>query len=417
MSSKSKPGKADKKPEGFRDGVKKVGADKFLLRCLWYDKEGKRHDTERVFYCPSRVRAIQERERIEKELQGQAVGWTVAQACASLDAQLHLTSGHSLRSHMRKVCSVFGERKLSSIQPDEIQRFLRDLKVKDTSATNIRAAFSRVYKHAKAQGEFSGQNPVLLTEPRRTVLSPEERMQLLEAEPPRKAMLGEEIPRFIATLSRLEPEIYPLILTQLNLGCRFAEASTLQWRDINLETGAVVIRRAQYRLHLGPPKSGRSRLYALGPLGLAVLRTHKERIDALGWPGADLWCFPCPPTIAESTGRPRRATAIKEIWAYQNVLRRLRDVFTASGVTLDAVTHAMRHTHVTAARGANNDELLRLAVGHASPKMTTLYTAQQAGPVVQLATTVENLLGMPALWESVAKQWVPDGEPPESKEK
>lgn len=377
---------------GFRDGVKKVGPDKYLLRCIWYDQSGKRRDTERVFYCPSRVRAIQERVRLEKELAEEAVGWTVADASASLHTTLRLTSSHSLRSHMRKICAAFGERKLSSIQPDEIQRFLRGLDIHDTTAGNVRAAFSRLYRHAKTLGQFNGHNPVLLTEPRRTLQSPEERMLALETAPPRKAMLGDEISRFVAALSLHEPEILPLVLTQLNLGCRFSEASALQWRDIDMETGAVVIRRAQYHLHLGPPKSGKRRLYALGPTGLAVLQVHRARMESVQWPGWNVWCFPCPPR--QRGAAPRLASAVQEIWDYRSVNRRLHRVYAAAGVTVAAVTHAMRHTHVTAARSAGNDELLRLAVGHATPQMTATYTAEQAAPFVSLARQVESLLNV-----------------------
>ena len=83
------------------------------------------------------------------------------------------------------------------------------------------------------------------------------------------------------------------------LGCRRGELCGLQWRDIDLETGDVQIRRAVVKPNRAPlmvktPKNGRSRTVRIGPKALGELTAYRfvvEQRMALGGMTVDPQAF------------------------------------------------------------------------------------------------------------------------------
>jgi integrase len=370
------------------DGLTKLAPGKWRARITWRDSAGKRHDTDRVIEAPSKAQALVERERIREELAGTGDEWTVGDAVDAYLPTLRTGTRLARTVHLRRFRERIGESvKLSRVPPAGVQRWLSEISAGDDTANNHRASVLALYKWAKGKGRLIGANPIAQTIRRHTSKSSEELLAEAEAPEPRKAMVGGELPRFFGVLLEQEPELYPLMRCLLLLGGRVSEALALQWRDIDWDTGIVMIRRTQLRNgELGPTKGKRRRTAALGPEGLAFMRGHRAAMEREGWPGSDTWCFPRP-----ITKRPRH----HDMWPYPSVAPRVRRALTAAGLELECSTHAMRHSHVTLARALESDAALRATVGHADPKMTETYTDEsyRAAVASSFASQLESRLG------------------------
>lgn len=367
------------KPEPWRDGVRKVGPGRYALRIVARDpKTGKKVvDTERVVDADSRLDAQNRRAELRKELVAAALGtsadWTVKVALEHFLPTLQPGTHHSWSSHAKKIRAAFGDRRLASLKPDEIQRFIVAIPVPaDTTANNVRTLFSRLYVYARNQGQFTGSNPVKDTNPRKTPKSRAEKLAAIES-PPRRALQRSEVRRY---LEAFPVDLRALITIQLLLGCRFGEVTALQWGDVRWDTGHIKVVRGQYKGIIGPTKTDRVRWSALGPVGLAVLRVHRARMEQERWPGWETWIFPRP---VFWSGQSRSS----DLWHYETVRQWVVRVQREQGLDLASRTHAARHTFITASREHQQDELVRAIVGHSDEAMTETYTDQSVPPVAK----------------------------------
>lgn len=73
-----------------------------------------------------------------------------------------------------------------------------------------------------------------------------------------------------------DPEWRTMILTALKTGMRVGELLVLQWDCVDLVAGRVVVRRSDWRGHVGPPKNRRTREIPLSPMLLEALKAHRH---------------------------------------------------------------------------------------------------------------------------------------------
>jgi len=384
------------------DGLTRTAPGRWDARIVWRDAKRKKHDTNRSITVSTdgglreeKKRAAAERERIRDELAGTGDEWTVDEAIdAWLPTMVPGTRG-TREPHARRFRERFGKLKLSHVPPADVQRWIAELKCTDHTANCYRTSMLALYRYARAQGRLQGQNPIEKTLRRRTPKTAAERLAALEAPPPRRALLGDELPTFFAALLERHPDLYPLVRCQLLLGCRWGEASALKWSDVNWDTGVIVIRRSQGRTKgaMGPPKNQTPRPAALGPEGLAFLRGHRADMAAKGWPGSGVWAFPRPPT-----GRVRHY----DTWPYSTVQDHVSDLLRDLGIALASSTHVLRHTHVTLARTLESDAVhreaerdLRDSVGHGDQRVTEGYTdeSHRQARAANHATQLESRIG------------------------
>lgn len=374
-----------KKSDGWRDGVKRLGGGKYAVRITWTDATGRRRDTERVVLADTRAEATARREALTKELATTSTTWTVGRSLDELLPTLRPGTLSAWASHAKKVRAALADRRLDDVRPDELRRFLVSLTVSDKTAENVRALLSKVWEFARDRGEFEGQNPVKLTNPRKTPRSSAAMLAELE-NPKRRAFHGEEVGRF---LGALPGDMRAMLTVQLLLGCRFGEASALQWSDVDLDTGKVRIVRTQYNGEIGPPKGKRARWTALGPGGVAILRAQRVVMETAQWPGWETWCFPRRPT-----GRAHRYEA--PVWDYRDVSKAVTAAKRAIGTDVVPSTHALRHTYITMSRAVNAAQaetvVLRGMVGHASDAQLEAYTDHSQLPPSPTAAKVEKAL-------------------------
>jgi integrase len=352
-------------------GIQKTSPGRWRLR-ITYRENDKLIDTSITVDADTKLEAARKRGEIVAERRAAASGaWTVGEAARLYLESIERTGTRVTRkAQLKHITARFGHLPLRSVKPEDVQRFLAELPAGDTYTLNVRAAFQMVYDYAKRHGRWSGGTPIDDTIPRRRKKTVKEMLQEAEGEQPRRALIGDELERFRASLRRLHPELYPVLETQLGLGCRFSEVSALKWADIDLDTGVVIIRRAQYRGVLGPTKGNAVRYAALGPEALALLRTL---------PRVSEWVFPRPAL------RGTRHRQSHPFWVYATVRLAVGEAFREAGITVKSRTHALRHTFVSEARAAGQDDLLRRLVGHQSEEMTERYTAMTAGQLAQIA--------------------------------
>ena len=64
----------------------------------------------------------------------------------------------------------------------------------------------------------------------------------------------------------------PMIHTALKTGLRYGELAELRWKDVDLKSGRLMVRRSFHRGHVTTPKSGRGREIPLSSSTVDVLK-------------------------------------------------------------------------------------------------------------------------------------------------
>jgi integrase len=139
-------------------------------------------------------------------------------------------------------------------------------------------------------------------------------------------------------------------------GMRWGELCELQWGDVDLKAGRLVVRRAFACGHVGPPKSGKDREVPLSPQTVAALTQHRHLRGDL------VFCRPDGRRLAYHP----TDEVLKRICKRAG-LRRVR-------------WHALRHTFAShlVMRGRSLKEVQEL-LGHSTIEMTMRYAHLSPG--------------------------------------
>ncbi len=258
----------------------------------------------------------------------------------------------ALHSHLLKnwILPKAGAFRLNEVTGSTIQQLMRDLIASGNSprmANMVMALVGKIFNDAANDFNFRVGNPAA-------------KLERLK-EKPRKLEFwdAEEIRTFLATVEAQQPAHAPLLKFLLNTGCRIGEAYALQWGDVELNKGYVVIRRTVDRINhrvQETTKGNKLRYVGLNPLLLKVL---KELKLANGSSGSEVLVF------------PNKAGSLHHHSSFQ---RRCFDkCIKESGVRKIRI-HDMRHTfaaHFVMNGGSIYD--LKQILGHSEIKMTERY--------------------------------------------
>ena len=141
---------------------------------------------------------------------------------------------------------VFGRKRLDEITTRDVEKFKADkleAKLAPKTVNNMLSCLGKTLRYA-AESDIIDKIPRL-----RFVKVFEQPFDFLDFE---------EYARLMDAASK-EPESYPAILLAGDAGLRMGEVRALQWGDLDLVAGKVLVQRTDYRGYVGSPKGGRVR--------------------------------------------------------------------------------------------------------------------------------------------------------------
>jgi integrase len=94
----------------------------------------------------------------------------------------------------------------------------------------------------------------------------------------------DESERLLAATPR---EHLAIVATALKAGLRRGELLALEWQDIDLVTGKILVRRSVWRGRVTAPKSGKHREVAMSPQLARILKAHRHLKGRLVFSSAD----------------------------------------------------------------------------------------------------------------------------------
>ncbi len=160
-----------------------------------------------------------------------------------------------------------------------------------------------------------------------------------------KALLKQPNPRYFTGQRNLV-----LLHLMLNNGLRVAEATSLKWNDLDLQTG---------KLHLKQGKNSKDRILWIGSATLDLLQ---------GWRDRQQQKTEKAPAYVFTT---REGKAISPRYVQQMVKR----YTTRADINKQVTPHTLRHTFATdLLRETKNIRLVQKALGHSSLSTTQIYT-------------------------------------------
>jgi len=179
----------------------------------------------------------------------------------------------------------------------------------------------------------------------------------------------EETTRFLEVAA---PEWRTFLVVALKTGLRLGELLALQWQDIDLVAGHLIVRRTLWRGLEGPPKGGRNRKVPLSDVAVVALKAHRHLRG--------------PYVFCDEKGKHLTHSMLKDI---------VPSTCTRAKLAKRITTHGLRHTFAShlVMRGASLKAVQEL-LGHESIEMTLRYshlTPDVKREAVQLLDRTEKL--------------------------
>jgi len=195
--------------------------------------------------------------------------WLAAKA-GTVRERTHTRYGQLLRRH---ITPALGKKRLGELKPDSLQRLYAEKLASGLSPRtvhHIHTVFHGTLEDAVRWG-YMGRNVAERVEPPSV---PEPELHWLTAE---------EVGRLLAASAAHADRLHALWVAAAHTGMRLGELLGLKWEDVDLEVGALLIRRTLTKVvaqvpTFGEPKTKRSRrVVALTPAAVAALQSHYER--------------------------------------------------------------------------------------------------------------------------------------------
>ncbi len=235
----------------------------------------------------------------------------------------------------------FGEKRVTEISPDVVEDFIAAKLSPATGSTRFQGkaltrgslriglVALRLILQRAVKPDLLPANPV-------TGLGRFPRIDEDRADP----FTSAELHALLAAAQRLDPDFAALLRLWAQTGLRAGEVCGLQWQDLDLERGVLVVRRTWSRGRLGPTKTGQAR-------GVSLL--HPTLDESPEWrPGSTPGSW----AVADALRRLRVRSLVPEAFIFARGSRPLRSfelhqewrrVVTAAGVRYRA-PEQLRHT-------------------------------------------------------------------------
>jgi integrase len=159
-----------------------------------------------------------------------------------------------LRKRFTHFCRDFGNRPIAGITVEELDNWLRDLKLSPKSRANYRANIGVLFSYA-VKRRMLDVNPITHTA----------RPKLVDAPP--EIFTVDELRSLLEMANRNAPDVVPMLAIGAFAGLRDAEIKRLDWNEVDLARSHVEVKAAK-------AKSARRRIVRIQPNLAAWLRSY-----------------------------------------------------------------------------------------------------------------------------------------------
>jgi integrase len=159
-----------------------------------------------------------------------------------------------LRKRLTRFCQDFGNRPITGIEVDELDNWLRDLRLSPKSRANYRANIGVLFSYAERR-RMIDHNPIRHTA----------KPKLIDRAP--EIFTVDELRALLETARQEQPDILPMLAIGAFAGLRDAEIKRLDWSEIDLARNHIEVKAAK-------AKSARRRIIPIEPNLAAWLRPY-----------------------------------------------------------------------------------------------------------------------------------------------
>lgn len=256
---------------------------------------------------------------------------------------------------IRVICEGLGHFKMADLTPGDVSHWLTNLPPTNGGwrCAGILRVLRTMTRDAKAD--------LRLTHGACERVSPPRTLIRYSDEDP-NALTADQLARLFVAMREHEPAWFPLFATMALTGMRFAEASALQWSDIDANAQKISVARNQYRGMLSTPKTvGSRRSIPLVAELAEILEDHKRALaDAPVVMRTSSWVFPS--TIG----------GLHPSGALGGPMSRAAEI---AQIGFRITPHGLRRTLNTIALQIAPAETIRAILGHVTTDMTVRYNA------------------------------------------
>ena len=187
--------------------------------------------------------------------------------------QLSPATTDRYRVAIKHIDPVIGSMQIARLRPHHIEDLYAALYAQGQSGSSIRKAHWAL-RQSLAWAHRRGYSSIIATDG--IELPP---LGAKEIEPPSSANVRKVIEKLLAK----DPDWGTLVALVAWTGCRRGEVAGLQWEDVNLALGNLLIRRAVVTIPGGVQvkgtKTGDIRRIAIGPRTVELLKAHEKRSE------------------------------------------------------------------------------------------------------------------------------------------
>lgn len=259
---------------------------------------------------------------------------------------------HQYCNQVRQICDGLGDMLMADLSPGDVSDWLANLPAHlgGSTCSGLLRVLRVMTRDARADLRLVHWACDRVTNPRPLG-------HYTDDDP--NALDGEQLGRLLVAMREHEPAWFPLFATMALTGMRFAEASALQWNDLDFEVGKISVRRNQYRGMISTPKTERSKRPIPIVPELALILRAQEQVVRSANPKAE-WVFP------SAEGGLHYSGALN---------KPVRHAASIAQLKIRITSHGLRRTLNTLALQVAPAETVRLILGHVTSEMTTRYNA------------------------------------------
>lgn len=345
--------------KNYRNGIAKLGRQRYEVLVTKRDprKGGQRLSRRRIVEG-TRQQAEAAKRELEAKVEIEIAGLAVPNMTLTDYAQHWLRARSALLKPSTKAKYVtdlekhilpsLGHMQLADLRPRHVSQFLARSKGAPNSKKNRLALLRVMAKDALAE-EFVDRDFCLRVRVKVPRVYNQAEPNLL-TEKQTEAVI-EHIPRYWQVLA----------CTLAYTGLRWGEVCALRWNDIDLDSGTLLVRRSNWKGHVGTPKTehGMRHVSLAEPL-VEMLAERKQMMQSERHPGCRAgWVFPT------KRGTLHRGTPLNKV---------LKQACAKAGITIRFSQHGLRRTWNNIARRLAPGMVVRSMIGHGSEAMTEHYS-------------------------------------------